>query len=151
MTTFFFGLLLFTMLYMYTPGVGFGPNDLFLAPDGGITGRAHWILTGMLFGIIMWFNVWFIIWPAQRRILPAIRDGQPVDPALPKRALKASRVNAYLSGPMLFGMLAPNHFGGFDTPSALVAIGLGLLAIWWAFRQSSSAGTDIATPPAART
>ena len=55
--------------------------------------------------------------------------------------MKASRANAYMSGPMLFGMLAPNHFGGFDIVSGVVAIALGLLAIWWALGQSSSAGT----------
>jgi uncharacterized membrane protein len=150
MTTFVVGLLLFTMLYMYTPGAGFGPSDLFRTGDG-LTGRAIWIMIGMAFGSVMWFNVWFVIWPAQRRILPAVRDGQPVDPALPKKALKASRVNAYLSGPMLFGMLAPNHFGGFDLVSGAVAIALGLVAIWWAIGQSAKAGTDIATPPAAKT
>ncbi|MBM3817790.1 MAG: hypothetical protein FJW14_02055 [Acidimicrobiia bacterium] len=150
MVTFIAGFLLFTMLYMYTPGVGFGPSDLWRTADG-MTGRAMWISLGMLLGFGMWANVWFVIWPAQKKILTAVRDGQPVDPALPKRALKVSRANAYLSGPMLFGMLAPNHFGGFDIVSAIVAIALGLVAIWWAIGQSSSAGTDIATPPSAKT
>lgn len=147
MTTFIAGLVLFTMLYMYTPGVGFGPSELFRTADG-LTGRAIWIMIGMFLGFAMWANVWFVIWPMQRKILPAIRDGNPVDPAWGKKALKASRANAYMSGPMLFGMLAPNHFGGFDIVSGAVAIGLGLLAIWWAIGQASTAGTDIATPPA---
>ena len=109
------------------------------------------IIYGGLLGTVMWFNVWFVIWPAQRKILPAVRDGATVDPALPKKALRASRANAYMSGPMLFGMLAPNHFGGFDIVSGAVAIALGLVAIWWALGQASSAGTDIATPPSAKT
>jgi uncharacterized membrane protein len=150
MATFVAGLCLFTMLYMYTPGVGFGPSDLWRTADG-MTGRAVWISIGMFLGFGMWANVWFVIWPAQKKILTAVRDGQPVDPALPKKALKVSRANAYLSGPMLFGMLAPNHFGGFDIVSGVVAIALGLVAIWWAIGQSAKAGTDIATPPAAKT
>jgi uncharacterized membrane protein len=150
MATFIAGLLLFSMLYMYTPGVGGGPSNLWRTADG-MTGRAMWISLGMFLGFGMWANVWFVIWPAQKKILTALRDGQPVDPALPKKALKVSRANAYLSGPMLFGMLAPNHFGGFDIVSAIVAIALGLVAIWWAIGQSSSAGTDIATPPSAKT
>jgi uncharacterized membrane protein len=150
MATFVAGLLLFSMLYMYTPGVGGGPSALWRTADG-ITGRAIWISIGMFLGFGMWANVWFVIWPAQKKILTAVRDGQPVDPALPRKALKVSRANAYLSGPMLFGMLAPNHFGGFDIVSAVVAIALGLIAIWWAIGQSATAGTDIATPPAAKT
>src|ERR687892_402397 len=43
MVTFVVGLLLFTQLYMYTPGVGFGPSPLFRNEDG-MTGRAIWIL-----------------------------------------------------------------------------------------------------------
>jgi uncharacterized membrane protein len=150
MVTFVAGLVLFTMLYMYTPGVGFGPSELFRTADG-LTGRAIWIMIGMFLGFAMWANVWFVIWPMQRKILPAVRDGNPVDPAWPKKALKASRANAYMSGPMLFGMLAPNHFGGFDIVSGVVAIGLGLLAMWWVLGQAPSAGSDITTLPTAKT
>jgi len=142
MTTFVVGLLLFTQLYMYVPGVGFGASELFSAADG-MTGRAIWILIGMLFGSIMWFNVWFIIWPAQKKILTAVRDGVAVDPKLPKRALMTSRINTYLSGPMLFGMLAPSHYGAINLFTALVAIALGLAAIWWAIDSSSKVAKSI--------
>ena len=142
MVTFIAGLILFTQLYMYTPGVGFGPSELFSTADG-MTGRAWWILLGMFLGFAMWGNVWFVIWPAQKKILPAVRDGVAVDPSLPKKALRASRANAYMSGPMLFGMLAPNHYGGFSLVSAAIAIGLGLLAIWWAIKTSPTVGTSV--------
>jgi uncharacterized membrane protein len=142
MTTFVAGLILFSQLYMYTPGVGFGPSELFRTADG-LTGRAIWIMLGMFLGFGMWANVWFVIWPAQKKILPAVRDGKPVDPELVKKVQRVSRANAYLSGPMLFGMLAPNHFGGFDIPSAIVAIALGLVAIHWAIRTSSTVGSSI--------
>jgi uncharacterized membrane protein len=150
MVTFVIGLVLFTQLYMYAPGAGFGPSDAFSTADG-LTGRAIWIMIGMAFGFMMWFNVWFVIWPAQSKILPAVRDGGTVDPAWPKKASKASRANAYMSGPMLFGMLAPNHYGGFDIPTGVIAIGLGLLAIWWCLKMAPDAGKDITTPPVART
>ena len=142
MVTFVAGLLLFTQLYMYGAGDGFGPSELFMGADG-ITGRAIWILMGMVFGTIMWFNVWFIIWPAQQKILPAVRDGSPVDPALPKRAAMASRVNTYLSGPMLFGMLAANHYGGVNTITLVVATALGLFAIWWSYQTASKVGKSV--------
>ena len=121
---------------------GFGPSLAFSGEDG-ITGRAIWILMGMVFGTIMWFNVWFIIWPAQQKILPAVRDGVAPDPALPKRAAMASRVNTYLSGPMLFGMLAANHYGAVNFLTAVVAIALGLLAIWWSYKSAPQVGKSV--------
>lgn len=142
MITFLAGLWLFTQIYMYAPGVGFGPTELFSTQEG-ITGRAIWILIGMLLGAVMWFNVWFVIWPAQKKILPAVRDGVAPDPKLPKRALLASRTNAYLSGPMLFGMVAPTHYGAINLLTAVVAIGLGLIAIWWAIKSSPKVGRSI--------
>jgi len=142
MTTFIVGLVLFTQLYMWVPGSGFGVSNLFMT-DQGVTGRAWWILIGMLFGTIMWFNVWFIIWPAQKKILTGVRDGVAVSPALPKRALLTSRINTFLSGPMLFGMLAATHYGGINFLTFLVATALGLAAIWWAIKTSPKVGTSL--------
>ena len=42
-----------------------------------MTGRAMWIQFGMLLGIIMWFNVWFVIWPRQKQILGGMAAGTP--------------------------------------------------------------------------
>ena len=52
MLTFLSGLLLFTLIFMHLPGVGFGSNAL-LADEAGLTDRARWIMWGMLFGSIM--------------------------------------------------------------------------------------------------
>ena len=95
MLTFLAGLALFTMIYMYTPGQGFGPTNVFTALEGGLTSRAIWILMGMTFGIIMWFNVWFIIWPTQKAILSGKVPAEQL-PEARKRALLFSRVNTYL-------------------------------------------------------
>ena len=142
MFTFVVGLILFTQIYMYTPGLGFGPSEMFRAADG-LTGRAVWILIGMTLGTIMWFNVWFIIWPAQQQIIRGIRDGKPADPALPKRAAMASRINTYLSAPMLFGMLAATHYGGVNVVTAVVATALGLAVVWHFYKISPKVGTSI--------
>jgi len=146
MITFLAGLALFTMIYMYTPGEGggFGPSNNFTDPSGGIIGRGWWILMGMGFGTVMWFNVWFIIWPAQQKLIPWIRDGQspPEMPALAKRAALASRVNTYFSGPMLFGMLGANHYNSFGW-AGLIAVVLGLAAIWHSYGHSKKAGATI--------
>ncbi len=141
MITFLSGLVLFVMSYMYAPGVGFGATSLFLDAEG-VTGRAWWILFGMTLATIMWFSVWFIVWPIQKKIL-AGRASAAELPALRRRAHLVSRINTYLSGPMLFGMLAPAHYGAINLTTALVAAALGLLAIFWAIRSSSKVGTSI--------
>jgi len=63
MIAFLTGPVLFVMNYLYAPGAGFGPTAL-LIDQQGITARAAWILFGMILAGVMWFNVWFIVWPA---------------------------------------------------------------------------------------
>ena len=132
------GLILFTLTYLYTPGVGFGPTSLLMDAEG-LTARAMWIFLGMLLGTIMWFNVWFIIWPIQKRLLTGKVPADQVAAAR-KRALLTSRVNSFLSGPMLFGMLAPAHYGAMNGASLLMAVALGVLAIWASIRSSAKVG-----------
>ena len=126
MTTFISGLILFTSIFLYTPGVGFGPNALLQGAEGGLADRARWIMWGTLFGSIMWFNVWFIIWPAQKSLLSGKVTGDAAAPVR-RRAYLASRTNTYLSGPMLVGMLGANHAGmgfGYGAFAILAAIAL---------------------------
>ena len=140
METFLAGLALFVMNYLYIGGGHFGATALLTDPlTGRMTHRAMWILFGMLLGTIMWFNVWGIIWPAQKALLTG---KVPADRILSvrKRALLFSRTNAYLSGPMLFGMLAPAHYGAISFPAFLMAVGLGLIAIWMSIRSSGQVG-----------
>lgn len=60
--------------------------------------------TGMWLGIIMMFNVWGFIWPAQKIAL-GIKDGTPEEKAAAaKKAMIFSRVNVMLSLPMLVAM-----------------------------------------------
>jgi uncharacterized membrane protein len=140
MTTFLAGLVLFVMNYMYTPELGFGPTPFWSGPEG-LTSRAVWISMGMLFGFIMWFNVWMIIWPAQKKILGIVKAPPETLPSVRKRALLASRTNTFLSGPMLFGMLGANHYEGGSTGVALViSIALGVIAILWAIKTSYKVG-----------
>ena len=122
------GLALFSLIYMYTPGEGFGPSALMYTGDGEVAGRVLWITLGMALGVIMWFNVWFIIWPAQKAIM-AGEVPQDQIAAVRRRAGLASRINTFLSGPMLFGMIAPSHYGAINPVTAGIAILLGLIAI----------------------
>ena len=138
MVTFFAGLALFVLVYFYTPGVGFGPTS-YLMDGGRLTDRAMWILFGMTLAFIMWFNVWMIIWPTQKRLLTG---KVPADQAAGqrKKAFLASRLNTFLSGPMLFGMLAPSHYGTMSVKAFGMAILLGVIAVFWAIKASPSVG-----------
>ena len=138
MITLLAGLTLFVLTYFYTPGAGFGPTSLLMDADG-MTDRAMWILFGMLLGTIMWFNVWFIIWPTQKKLLTGKVPADQI-PAARKKALLTSRVNSFLSGPMLFGMLATAHYGAMSFGSLALAIGLGVLAIWASIKSSPKVG-----------
>jgi uncharacterized membrane protein len=141
MVTFIMGLCLFTINYMYVPGVGFGPNSNFMN-DMGLTARAVWILTGAFFGTWMWFNVWFLIWPTQKIILGGKAPADQL-PALRAKAGKYSRWNTFFSGPMLFGMLAPNHYGSASAITIIAAIAIGMIAISLAYRSSKNVGKTV--------
>lgn len=124
---------------------GNGNWALMFDPEGGMTHRAMWILFGGSLGTIMWFNVWFIIWPAQKQIIGWMKAGTtpPEAAALAKRALLASRTNTYLSGPMLFGMIAPNNYPSINALTLIVVVAVGLLCIWGMIKMSPKVGTDI--------
>jgi uncharacterized membrane protein len=122
------GLLLFTLNYMYIPGVGFGPTPLF-ADNHGFTDRAIWILFGMAIAGVMWFNVWFVIWPAQKRLAMAGNSSSQLDATLARRSFAAVRTNTFLSGPMLFAMLAPSHYGSISISMGLLVLGATMLTI----------------------
>jgi len=63
----------------------------------------------MWLGIIMAYNVWFIIWPNQKKALGII-DCNPEDkPIAAKKAMITSRVNTLLSIPMLLTMVAAQN------------------------------------------
>jgi len=68
------------------------------------------ILTGGVMGTLMWYNVWFVIWPIQRRVIAsaeAVAAGGQADAEAAKLAPNAglaSRTNTLLSIPMLFFM-----------------------------------------------
>jgi len=68
---------------------------------------------GMWLGTIMWFNVWFVIWPHQQKALNigGKYSDLPADQkaAAAKAAMVFSRINTLLSVPMLFSMVAASH------------------------------------------
>ena len=60
---------------------------------------------GMWLGLIMAFNVWFIIWPNQKKALGIVECSPEEKPKAAKTAMLTSRVNTLLSLPMLLSMV----------------------------------------------
>jgi uncharacterized membrane protein len=71
-------------------------------------GKVRLIGVGMWLGLVMAFNVWFIIWPAQKKILGIIPATAEEKAKVAPWALGASRTNLLLSIGMLYCMSAAN-------------------------------------------
>jgi uncharacterized membrane protein len=102
------------------------------SPEGAAAWSSPWavtILTGALFGTMMFLNVMLVIWPKQKIVIAsataAASGGQPnpAAAAAGRRAFLASRTNVVFSIPMLFFMGAASHF----TPNVT-----GNLTAYWA-------------------
>jgi uncharacterized membrane protein len=94
------------------------------------------IFFGGMLGSLMWFNVWFVIWPAQQVVMASARQASRGGSAIPEAAARgqrggfASRTNTMLSIPMLFFMGAAMHLGLPNPTSGRQKLGaLILLAV----------------------
>ena len=67
---------------------------------------------GMWLALIMAFNVWFLIWPNQQKVLGLVDCPADQKPQAARIALYASRFNTMASITMLYCMVAQSH-GGF--------------------------------------
>lgn len=79
------------------------------------------IWVGALAGILMFLNVWLVIWPNQKVVI-GIKEGD--GPSSAAKAGLASRTNTLFSGPMLFGMLGANLSLGGSSTGVMAAVGL---------------------------
>ena len=66
---------------------------------------------GIWLGLIMAANVWFIIWPNQKRALGIVEVEADAKARAATTAMMASRTNLILSLPMLYCMIAGAHIG----------------------------------------
>ena len=64
---------------------------------------------GMWLGVIMAFNVWFVIWPNQKRALGMVECDPELKAKSAKTAMLFSRTNTLLSLPMLLSMVAAQN------------------------------------------
>ncbi|HUO83892.1 MAG TPA: urate hydroxylase PuuD [Thermoanaerobaculia bacterium] len=114
---------------------------LLMAFWGNFSGRALFIHTGAFFGTAMALNVWMRIWPAQKRIITATREGTAPDAKDVALAGLRSRHNTFMSVPLLFFMVS-NHYPtvyGSDLRHFYVAmfIAIGFLATRLIYNKSA--------------
>ena len=64
---------------------------------------------GMWLGLIMAFNVWFVIWPNQKRALGIVECDPDLKAKSARIAMLFSRTNTLLSLPMLLSMVAAQN------------------------------------------
>jgi uncharacterized membrane protein len=100
--------------------------------EGRMSMRAIYIHVGAIFGTYMAYNVWMKIWPAQQKIILAVKNGEPPDAGLVAMAANRSKQNTYLSVPLLFLMLSVHHpvtygTGGIALLIVIVALGFGIV------------------------
>lgn len=109
--------------------------------------RGYNIHIGALFGTIMAFNVWFRIWPAQQKIITAIKNGEAPDGALVSLAGMRSKHNTYLSVPLFWAMVnghttffAGGNWGITENTAwvpLMVVIAFGWLLVFKCYRKAA--------------
>jgi uncharacterized membrane protein len=75
---------------------------LMLSPDYRLIGIGMWL------ALIMAFNVWFVIWPAQKKALGIVEADADTKAKAARTAMIFSRTNTLLSIPMLYAMTNAN-------------------------------------------
>ncbi|MBI1262506.1 MAG: hypothetical protein GC184_12375 [Rhizobiales bacterium] len=103
MATIITGLLLATMNNYIIDALTLGAAEGFDVPKDTAIGIGMWL------GIIMWFNVWFVIWPNQKIALGIVDAPADKKPAAARTAMLFSRTNTLLSIPMLFAMVSAQN------------------------------------------
>src|SRR5215831_4681702 len=87
----------------FLTGFTFGLNGQPLTPPVLTIGIGAWL------GTIMFFNVWVLIWPNQKKILGIVQATDDEKNKARRVAFLASRTNTMLSIPMLYFMAGASH------------------------------------------
>lgn len=107
----------------------------------GLSARGAYIHVGALFGTSMAANVWMRIWPAQKRIITAVKNGQAPDPADPAMAGLRSKHNTYMSVPLLLFMVSVNQDALLSQKPVIwvpIILAIGWAATWLIYKKVAS-------------
>jgi len=111
---------------------------------GSFEYRTYNIHLGAMFGTMMAFNVWFRIWPAQQKIITAIKSGEaaPNSDDIALAGLR-SKHNTYMSIPLIWTMINQHHvtwpgmFGISGEVWLLVMVALGWHLVFQLYKKSA--------------
>ena len=103
MATIVTGLILAAMNFYIVEALTLGASEGFSNPKNIAIGIGMWL------GIIMWFNVWFVIWPNQKIALGMVEAAPEAKAAAGRTAMLFSRTNTLLSIPLLFAMVSAQN------------------------------------------
>ena len=92
-------------------GLAVAGHKGYLVPALTFAPGVETIGVGMYLGLIMAFNVWFIIWPNQKIALGIVEAEADAKAKAARTAMLTSRVNSVLSLAMLYCMVAQNIAG----------------------------------------
>jgi uncharacterized membrane protein len=91
-------------------------------------GRAAFLLVGAMLATSMSASVFFWIIPGQKKVVAAIKAGQPVDPIHGKRGKQRSVHNTYFTLPVLFAMLSGHYSFTYNHPQNWLVLILMMFA-----------------------
>src|SRR5205814_1618872 len=91
-------------------------------------GRAAFLIVGAMLGTAMSANVLFWIIPGQRKVVAAIKAGEPVDPVHGMRGKQRSVHNTYFTLPVLFAMLSNHYSFTWSQPHSWLVLVLMMFA-----------------------
>ncbi len=103
MATLVTGLLLAMSSGYLTAALTIGISEGFATPKHIAIGLGMWL------AIIMFINVWFVIWPNQKIALGIISAPDDAKAKAARTAMLFSRANTLLSFPMFFGMVSAQN------------------------------------------
>ncbi|MDE1989700.1 MAG: urate hydroxylase PuuD [Betaproteobacteria bacterium] len=92
-------------------GLGLASMNRYILPALALQAPFTAIGIGMWLGLVMAFNVWFIIWPMQKKALGLVPAEISEKVRAARTAMLTSRFNTMLSVPMLYCMVAQQHGG----------------------------------------
>ena len=90
-------------------GLGIAFHNKYAGPAFTFQEPYKLIGAGMWLGLIMAFNVWFVIWPNQKKALGIVEADDAAKAKAAKTAMIFSRINTLLSIPLLYAMVNANN------------------------------------------
>jgi uncharacterized membrane protein len=101
--------------------------------------RGSTIHLGAMFGTLMAANVWMRIWPSQRRIITAIKNGEKPDPDVVALAGLRSKHNTYMSVPLVFTMVGQHATWAASADWTMpVVILVAWLFTFWLYKKAAT-------------